>query len=609
MRKLPIALVAVALLGVACSPDEPGNPGSTSAAPASSVTTTLALTSTTAQPPTTTAGPNVTVDPAGPQFGERVVIADHREPTTLNPYLPGGQEPIVGIIGQLHLAGVFDIDPDTLELIPELVTELPTIANGGVVVNADGSMDVRWNLQPEASWSDGRPITGADMEFTLEYRAATAECTGFGTPPEPLPEIEVLEVDDDKTFAARFAFASLDYETLFPWLVPSHVVAETVDVCDEWNTEMWPAAGPFFLFEWIREGEEKSMTFKRNLSYWRRDETTDRRLPYFGDAEFLFTEDAAAAADAFSARVAQVINPPPTLEDVPFDEWTERGADVQLISGPVWEHLNFQFGPANRNASTLNGLLEFRQAIAYAIDRRALLDDAGYPQLEVLDGFLMRFNVTASSEPWSAYVPDRDRAVELLAAACERADRDCEAEPIVVLYSSTANDQFRTDVAAQVKDQLAAVGIDVQLELEDSQAFFGETLDSGTWDVGNWAWAGASGAEGTVDFFRRLAPAEPPPDGANVYRWGSPDSSVAGNEAVVQFELLLERLRQSVDPAEIRDLARQAEELLAEQAVIIPLAARPVTGAVWADEIQGFRMNPTAAGFTWNIERWYRIAE
>ena len=92
-----------------------------------------------------------------------------------------------------------------------------------------------------------------------------------------------------------------------------------------------------------------------------------------------------------------------------------------------------------------------------------------------------------------------------------------------------------------------------------------------------------------------------------MYRWGSPGSSVAGEEAVVQFELLLERLRNSVDATEVRDLARQAEELLAEQVVIIPLTARTVVGVAWSDEIRGFRMNPTSAGYTWNIEHWYWI--
>ena len=55
-------------------------------------------------------------------------------------------------------AGVQEIDGFTLELIPELVTELPTVDNGGVVVNDDGTMTVSYTIRDEAVWSDGTPI-------------------------------------------------------------------------------------------------------------------------------------------------------------------------------------------------------------------------------------------------------------------------------------------------------------------------------------------------------------------------------------------------------------------------------------------------------------------
>ena len=37
-----------------------------------------------------------------------------------------------------------------------------------------------------------------------------------------------------------------------------------------------------------------------------------------------------------------------------------------------------------------------------------------------------------------------------------------------------------------------------------------------------------------------------------------------------------------------------------------PLVAGGMVGAVWADEIGGYAYNPSQAGHTWNIERWYR---
>ena len=46
---------------------------------------------------------------------------------------------IVSIIGQAYHRSPWQIDGFTLELVPELLTELPTVANGGVVINEDGT--------------------------------------------------------------------------------------------------------------------------------------------------------------------------------------------------------------------------------------------------------------------------------------------------------------------------------------------------------------------------------------------------------------------------------------------------------------------------------------
>lgn len=76
----------------------------------------------------------------------------------------------------------------------------------------------------------------------------------------------------------------------------------------------------------------------------------------------------------------------------------------------------------------------------------------------------------------------------------------------------------------------------------------------------------------------------PPQDGANCYRWGTPDSSVH-DAAVDQLRAILSEVRDSIDRDEIGLLSRQAEQVLADNAVVIPVAA----------------------GHTWSIETWYRV--
>ena len=118
---LTVILAVFALVAAACSPSEE------EAVETSTTTSTTEATTTTTKPPETT-----TTEPK-PQkpYGGEAIVADDEEPPTLNPYAPGGSKTIVSLIGQGYLTGVQDVDGYTLELIPEVVTELPTTANGG----------------------------------------------------------------------------------------------------------------------------------------------------------------------------------------------------------------------------------------------------------------------------------------------------------------------------------------------------------------------------------------------------------------------------------------------------------------------------------------------
>jgi peptide/nickel transport system substrate-binding protein len=560
-------------------------------------TTTVAPSSTTVAPVTpTTPAPTTsttTTAPAVPQRGGTVVIADDQEPRTLNPYMPGGDDAVVAVVGQAHLAGVYDIDPVTRAPIPELVTELPSVGNGGVVINDDGTMTVRWQIRDDAVWSDGEPVSGADFEFTLEFREGITECAaiddGFTV------DFGEVESVGDKTFSFRFDEPGLKYEQLFPWIVPRHAVAGS-DFCNDWNDRTWPAAGPFVLDEW---GQHDHLRFVRNDNYWKVDPATGSRLPYLDAVEFRFIPETEEIMHAFSRGEVDVIQPPPSPRTIAaLEQMVPDGAGVQVVRGPVWEHLNFQFGPADRNPDSLNRFTAFRRAVAYAVDREVLAADVGWlPISSIYPG---------QAGPWAQYTLDPARAVELLGTACDLAGRDCAARPPRLIFSTTSNADERPRIAEMLASMLGEIGIDVELQLEDSQVFFGETLTRGTWDLGWWAWVRLPGASGRAAVLDLFDPDAPPPDGANYYRWGTPDSSVH-DEAVEQIRSILQQVRVAVDRDEVESLTQEAEQILADNAVVIPVAARLMVGAVWADEIAGYVMNPTQAGHTWNIEAWYRV--
>jgi len=164
---------------------------------------------------------------------------------------------------------------------------------------------------------------------------------------------------------------------------------------------------------------------------------------------------------------------------------------------------------------------------------------------------------------------------------------------------------------------LDAVGCDARLAVEDAALFFGRTFARGDWDLGLWAWETTGGLSGVVRTLGYWDPAGPPPIGLNYQRWGTPAmsgygpefdqaASTVSNAATRRFAAIIEEMRATVDRDRLLELAVEAEEILADQVVIIPLATRGTGVAWWGDALAGVRHHPSRPP-TWSLERWYRI--
>lgn len=600
MRR-PLAL-GLALVLAACAGSTVAEDTTTS----SSWSTTT--TSSTTEPSTTT----TTLAVSDPRYGGEAIVGDDQAPPTLNPYAPGGDNFIVSKIAQALHVGVFDIDATTRELIPELVTEVPTVANGGLTVNDDGTMRVRYTIRDEAVWADGVPISGYDFAFTYETLAAIESMESFTE--HPLGIVPESVVAGDKTFEYALEFETLEWESLFRYIIPQHQV-EGTDFLQDWNTTPWLSGGPFVFDSWT---PGQSVRVIRNPNYWKSDSETGLQLPYLDAVEFRFIPETTVLLGAFRNRDIDVINPPPFLPDLEGLAALD-GADVSVVPGPIWEHFNFQFGPNNRNEDSLNRYVDFRRAVAHALDRDAIVAEIlrgfGYP----MDSYIDAFTPEWSTGAWARYPHDPDAARALLADLCTELERDCAANPPRVVFSTTSNGDVRIVVANLLERQLEAVGIDVELDLEDSSLFFGSTLDRGTWDMGLWAWVGSPGLAGLVSIHDIFDPNGPPPDGMNFYRWGTPavtgsdepefDQGVSfvRDEHTERFAEVVAAMNRTVDRDGILALIAEAEEILADQVVIIPVYGRLDPGVVWADEIGGYVHNPSQASDLWNVEYWYRV--
>jgi peptide/nickel transport system substrate-binding protein len=589
-----VGLIAFATVAAACT--NGGTAGTTTTTAPATTSTQVPQTTTTTVATTTTSSATT-----GRGYGGEVIVADEQEPATLNPFLPGGDT----IIGQAYFAGVQEVDGNTLELIPELVTELPTLANGGVVLNDDGTMTVNYQIRDEANWSDGYPITGDDFQFTLD----TILDPDLPTDKTTYEDIVGTKVGP-KTFSYTLSHPTILYEQLFSSIIPKHVV-EGTDFANDWNDKMWPSAGPFVFDSWTK-GE--SIRVVRNDKYWKFDPDTGQQLPYLDAVEFHFYPDTDSIVTAFKGREVDIIQPPSSPDLIADLRTLEpEGAAVEVLSGPLWEHLNFQFGPGRleRNPNSANANLDFRKGVAYAIDYDRIAGEILGNESQRLTSFLEPITPSLSTAAWSQYTYDPDIARQYF----DKAKQELGVDTLSVVFTTTSNVDTRVKLSQLLAEMFADVGVDYQNQLEVSQVFFDETLNSGDWDMGEWAWRSSPGLSGAISLFDRFDPGSPSPDSSNYYRWGTTDSSIS-DDSTARFADIRNEMQQSVDPNVLVPLIQEGEQILADQVVIIPLYANLETAAVWADEVGGFkhnptsasftRHNPTSASFTWNIEEWYR---
>ena len=276
------------------------------------------------------------------------------------------------LVMHLTLLGMAGIDPDG-NVYPELAAELPTVENGGVVIDeTSGTMDVTWKMREDVTWADGTPVTADDVIFT--YQAVIAPDTGFWIPGIDL--VTGVDKIDDHQFVVHFSGVYPSYLTLFG---NRQVVIWPAHYCDaeqgfqNWDCGREPLSdGPFMLEEWVT-GDH--LTFVRNPKYFQPgkpyldkiivqivpDATVRETMMRQGDADILMwaTEQIAdnlkndanvtvgiSPSNRFVMRLFFNLaakgstdpdaDPNPFFADVRVRQAVRAAIDVDKISGTVW---------------------------------------------------------------------------------------------------------------------------------------------------------------------------------------------------------------------------------------------------------------------------------
>jgi peptide/nickel transport system substrate-binding protein len=547
-----------------------------------------------------------------------ITIALAQEPDRL--YAPATEE------GQLAANLVFDplvgLD-DQMNSYPVLAATVPTPDNGLVRLSGDGSdrrLIVTMPLRQGVTWSDGEPFTADDVVYTWQLMMNPQ--SGFDTTVEDKLK-SVDKVDDDTvqfTYLSaneahaldpdrykdvgtdpvvdpRYAFGLYDAPAIYPRHKLRDIIGDDprhTRQISALNTSDFArnpvGTGPYVLSSW-----DPGIA----LTFTSRGAALAQRLgqPAASSVVLRVVPDKNDALTALSSGQVQVVaddeldaSDAAVLDSLP-------GAQAHYTPGNAWEHLTFNLD---------NPLLAdpaVRQAIAYGTNRDALNADVLNGKAEVPLGQVPSWS-WAFDPDVARYDYNPTKANQILDAGgyARGADgiRAKGGQRLSFKYWSTPA-SFRSALMAEIKSQLAVIGIAVDPQLVSSSDLFDisgsvpQSLVARQFDIVEFAWV-SSYDPGTDAFYNMFSASVP--SRTNGYLGGN-----YGNYKNPRSDQLLGQLSNSIDMNFRKIALHEALGIWQSDLPVLPLVLRPIVTANAAN-IQGMRPTPAPAGLTWNIEQW-----
>ncbi|HFD38999.1 MAG TPA: peptide ABC transporter substrate-binding protein [Anaerolineae bacterium] len=365
---------------------------------------------------------------------------------------------------------------------PKLVTEIPSIENGGL---SEDGLKITMHLRDDIVWSDGEPITADDFVFTYQMIMDPNNTVSSQYPYDYLASVEA---PDERTVVMNFNEPFAPWQSLF-WrgVLPKHIlepVYEAEGSIDEaeWNMAPTVGCGPFNFAEW----ESGSyIRFVKNPNYWLGE-------PNIDEIYLQFVPDDASQTAALVAGDADLGTFPP-LSDVPILQ--AGGLKVMVQPSGYAEGWFFNFrdmaSPGAKDPVV-------RQAIAMAIDREAINNDLllglTHPAETLWDPMAAAGYVSPDIEPWKYDPEGAKKLLEDNGYVDSDGDgirEDKEGNPLVLTHGTTIR-EIRQDNQAVCQQYLREVGIDLQIYSYDADLFFGSWSDGspaalGDLDIMEWS--------------------------------------------------------------------------------------------------------------------------
>jgi len=445
------------------------------------------------------------------------------------------------------------------------------LAQNGLTAELEPALAESWAIAPDKrriiftlreglQWSDGRPLTAADVVFTFkdiylnpQIPTGVRDILRVGTT-EAYPQVKQLD-DRRVEFTVPEPFAPfLRYSGGLP-ILPKHVLLEATRTNDSngnlqflstWGTDTNPQAvignGLYTMTQYV---PSQRVVFQRNPYYWRRD-VQGQPQPYIQRVIVQIIESDANQLIRFRSGDLDGLSVKP--EQFSLLKKEEGQGHFTIYNGGLdtsTRFVGFNLNQAHNQAgesfvdpikSRWFNTLAFRQAAAYALDRQRMKDNIyrGLGDLQNSPIHVQSPYYLSPAEGLKTYTYDPEQARQLLLgagfyynSAGELFDWDGNRVKFTILVKS--EEKSRVDMANQVSQDWAAIGIQAPVQVLSFNTVI-QKLQNRNWEcyVGGFAGAGLEphsgfnvwSSQGSLHQFNQgPLPGEPPIQGWVVSPW------------------------------------------------------------------------------------------
>jgi len=349
-----------------------------------------------------------------------LVIALASDVTTLDPHMSATVSGTLSVLAHLY--------PSLTERGPDLVLR-PALARSWQALSPT---HWRFELVPDARFSNGEPLDAASVKWNLERVLNPANHTRIGPWFEPITQVQALDA------------WTLDIQTRTPFAALPAQLSMLLLLPPRWAMSHDPATqassgGPYMLAG-HRPGHH--LRLHRNPDYW-------GAAPAFAEVEFRIIPAPTSRVAALLAGEVDLVT------QLPLTEIARIRASGRARAGSVASTRSV-FIKFNTLKPPLDDL-RVRRALNHAIDKHAIVTSLFDAQATVSRCQLLTPEYPGFHPGLAAYAYDPARARALLDEAGVAPGTRLELE-VPVNYSAQG-----IEIAQVIAAQLQAVGLDVQL--------------------------------------------------------------------------------------------------------------------------------------------------